>query len=52
MLFRNVNMSAPDATLEVFPKVFHAVDVRIANHIFVDAVIDGLVIVAASFSPL
>lgn len=45
ILFGNMNVSAADAALKVFPEIFHAVDVRFANNIFADAVINSLVIV-------
>ncbi len=45
MLFGNMNVGAANPTFEVFPKVFHAVDVRFANNIFLRSVVNGLMFV-------
>lgn len=52
MLFGNVNVGGTDAAFQVLPKVFHPVDVRVSDNIFMDAVIDRLVIVASLFQSL
>jgi len=49
MLFGNVNVGGADASLQVLPKIFQSVDVRIADNVFAGSVIDRLVIVASFF---
>ena len=52
MLWRDMNVSAFDATLEVFPKVIKILRVRVPVDIFTRAMIDRLVIVTGLFQSL
>lgn len=49
MLFGNVNVGAADAAFEMLPKVLHPINVRVALGVFMVAVVNRLVLVAALF---
>ena len=42
VLFGNVNVGGADASLQMIPEILHAVDVRIADNVFLCGVIHRL----------
>jgi hypothetical protein len=52
ILFGNMNVCAANTALKVFPEIFQIVDVRIADNLFMDAVIYGPVASEVEFNAL